>query len=70
MGDSCSPICSPHWQQTMQRSGHPLAPRVSAMPAVKVWPLTGPSQAVWLHLSIITGELTLRIVAGVALGVL
>ena len=52
------------------RSGHPLAPRVSARPAAKVCRLTGPSSAVWLHLSMITDGLTLRIVAGVALGVL
>ena len=42
----------------------------SARPAAKVCRLTGPSPAVWLHLSMITGGLTLRIVAGVALGVL
>jgi hypothetical protein len=47
------------------RSGHPLLAF-----SAKVCPLTGPSPAVWLHLSTITGRLTLRIVAGVALGVL
>ena len=40
------------------------------MPAAKVCRLTGPSPAVWPHLSMITGGLTLAIVAGVALGVL
>ena len=40
------------------------------MAAAKVCRLTGPSPAVWLHLSMITGGLTLAIVAGVALGAL
>ena len=31
---------------------------LSAMPAAKVCRLTGPSPAVWLHLSMITGGLT------------
>ena len=35
------------------------------MPAAKVCRLTGPGPAVWLQLSMITGGLTLAIVAGV-----
>jgi hypothetical protein len=66
MGDSCSRICSPHWQQTMHALATRLLLAFSAMPAAKVCRLTGPSPAVWLHLSMITGGLTLRIVAGVA----
>jgi predicted MFS family arabinose efflux permease len=42
----------------------------SAMPAAKVCRLTGSSPAVWPRLSMITGGLTLAIVAGVAVGVL
>jgi hypothetical protein len=40
------------------------------MPAAKACRLTGLSPLVWPHLSMITGGLTLAIVAGVALGVL
>ena len=48
MGDSYSPIWSPHWQQTMQRSGHRLFPPCRPSKGCR---LTGSSSAVWRHLS-------------------